>query len=470
MDKKSLRIIVAVTAVLILSAVAFCTVFYGSPGENTGDKASSGQSVVIPTESDGKEASGKTSSSVSNVGEPSDVTGSENEESITENSTNTASGQDGSQYNSSGSVSQDISKPADLEPDLSVIKDYDSKYFVKRLSKQNKYYFCKLYEAVTENKKYVTFDTPIHEDEVSTLMYILNYDCPELVHLKGDYDLEYTGDKAEYVRKVEFSYCMTKKEYVNALSALDDFFSGLISDLQGLSDFEKEKYVYDYIFSHCFYSEIPQLAGSAYGSLIKGYGRCEAFCKGFMWCMRKLGIDCICVSGSQNWDPSSMFLEHSWNIVEIDGNWYHVDITVDNVQLGAGGDNPPNYGFFNVDDGYITESHQISEIYTNLGIPVCRSMELNYHKMNNLIITSGNPRQKLKDLMLEHFTENGIEKLSVKFETKDDYIDVLNNMEEIIIEFLDGKSDDVFQYNSYYNELSGTIIINIKRKDALEGE
>ena len=52
----------------------------------------------------------------------------------------------------------------------------------------------------------------------------------------------------------------------------------------------------------------------------------------------------------------------------------------------------------------------------------------------------------------------------------DDYIDVLNNMEEIIIEFLDGKSDDVFQYNSYYNELSRTITINIRRKDALEGE
>lgn len=363
-----------------------------------------------------------------------------------------------------------VSNPKDLKADLSVIEDYDSKYFVKKLSRQNKYYFAELYKAVSEHKESVEFDIPINENELSVLMYILNYDCPELIHLSSDYFSEKTGDKAEYVDKVMFSYCMTEEQYAENIKELEIFFKKLTSDLKGMSEYDKEKYVYDYIFKNCSFDETDNLSGSAYGTLIAGIGRCEGYSKGFLWCMRKLGIECLCVSGLRYWESESFFSEHSWNIVKIDGNWYNVDIAVDNVQVGGQYDNPPNYGFFNVDDVCINESRKINDFYKKLGIPKCRASELNYHKMNNLFISSGNAEEKLKSILAKHFDDLGIDNLSVRFESYEDYNRILGNIEEFIREFLIGNSEDIFEYNTYYNELSKTIIINLKKKDISEGE
>ncbi len=379
-----------------------------------------------------------------------------------------ASGDESLDYVESSGV--ESTEPKELKADLSVIKDYEDKYFVKKLSEENKYYFCELYRAASEHKESVEFDIPVNEDELSVLMHILNYDCPELIHLNGEYFSNKTGDKAEYVNKVTFSYCMTEERYADALNELDIFFEKLVSDLDGKSEYEKEKYVYDYIFTTCNYDELTDISGSAYGALLEGSGRCEAYCKAFMWCMRRLGIECLCVSGARNWDSDSMFSEHSWNIVKIDGDWYHVDITVDNVRHGSEADNPPNYGFFNADDSYINESHEISDFYLKLGIPKCSSFKLNYHKMNNLFVTSGNAEEKLKSIMLEHFDESGIDNLSVRFESSDDYNRILGNMEGFITEFLIDNSEDIFEYNTHYNKLSKTIIINLKKKDTSEGE
>ncbi len=441
MYKKPLRIVAVLAVVLVLSAA----IVYISSYEFFGGKFSLGQDSY-------------------NLAEKSDDSFSELE-SLPEQSEG-----DSETENSVQSAGDSVSKAQNPETDLSVIDDYENKYFIKKLSDENKYYFCEIYKAVLEHKDYVTFDIPIYEDELSVLMYILNYDCPELIHLKGDYFLENTGDGAKYVSKLKLQYCMTEDEYISAVNELDKFFGQLVSDLNGMEEYEKEKYVYDYIFNLCHYDELSELGGSAYASLIKGFGRCESFSKAFMWCMRKLGIECICVSGSQNWDEDSMYTEHSWNIVNIDGNWYHVDITVDNVNLGTDSHNSANYGFFNVDDSFVKESHVIDGFYTELGIPVCTHSERNYHKMNNQLIASGDAENKLKDIMLAHFDGEGIDNLSIKFESKTDYEEILDNMKTLMTEFLEGNSDDIFEYNSCYNNLSRTIIINLKKKDISEGE
>ncbi len=363
-----------------------------------------------------------------------------------------------------------IPQPQNMTADISVVEDYEDKYFVKRLSGENRYYFCELYRAVSEYKESVSFSTPINKDDFTELMYFLNYDCPELIHLGDNYFTEMTGERAECISKVTFSYCMSEDKYVDAMDKIKIFFKRLVSDLRDKSEYEKEKYVYDYIFTNCTYTEAGELAGSAYGSLIEGHGRCEAYCKGFMWCMRKLGIECICVLGTQNWDLNSMFSEHSWNIVKIDNNWYHVDITVDNVNLSINAGNTANYGFFNVDDSFINESHKISQVYSDVGVPVCESTKLNYHKMNNQFVTSENAGEKLKNIWSEHFDGTGIYNLSVRFESKEDYNRVLSDMNELITEFLKGKSDDRFNYNICYNDLSRTVILTLIKENSAEGE
>lgn len=50
-----------------------------------------------------------------------------------------------------------------------------------------------------------------------------------------------------------------------------------------------------------------------------------------------LGIDSKIIHSTENG-------EHAWNVVKIDGKWYHLDVTFD------GGVDSPDYAYFNVPD------------------------------------------------------------------------------------------------------------------------
>lgn len=483
--KKRVMIISVVILLLLLLACGFIInySYFGKVNDvseisktshiSRNDEDSELSDIVSESVSESTELSEGEQSFVSEVplvSETEESSTAESESSAEESSAAESSEEKSVENSKVSSDVSEVSEPVIPKADLSVIRDYDSKYFVKKLSDEHKYYFAELYLAAKEHKQSVTFEVPIHEKYLTVLMYLLNYDCPELIHLSGDYYPEYTGTNMEYVDRVTFSYCMTKDEYSSAMQKSEDFLAELKAATEGKSDLEKEKYVYDYIFGNCLYIEQLELSGSAYGSLIMNYGRCEAYCKGFMWCMRELGIECICVSGTQYWDPSAMFSEHSWNIVNIEGDWYHVDITADNVQVSESSDNPPNYGFFNVDDEFVSGSRDISDVYTNLGVPVCNSSELNYHKLNDLLIPSGGIlREETEYLLSEYFGDSGINALSIKFESREDYEEALVNIESWLSDFFNENSDNVYLYNTYYNDLSGTIVINAWKNNA-EGE
>ena len=349
------------------------------------------------------------------------------------------------------SSEQPGSRKASAE-DLAVIQNYKTKYFVKKMTDEQKYYFVELYSAALNFEESAVFYAPIPEDDLTTLMYLLNYDCPEMIHISGD-----------YVSSVKLNYVMDKKKYQTAMSELRNFFDNLKKTLDGKTDLEKEKYVYDDIFDNCIYNDTNELSGSVYSTLISHFGRCEGFCKSFMWCMRELGVETLSVSGPQNWDSGSAYAEHSWNIIKLDGKYYHVDITVDNVQGNTDGHNPPNYGFFNVNDAAISGSRTINEVYTDLGVPECNSMELNYHIMNDSYVTSGEAsKEKIFKLIEKSFNTDGIKALSIKFESKEDYENILLNINSWVSEYITGYSEEPYTYTNYYNNLSQSIVIDAK--------
>ena len=54
--------------------------------------------------------------------------------------------------------------------------------------------------------------------------------------------------------------------------------------------------------------------------------------------MDALGIPCVIIHSTQNG-------EHAWDVVQLDGEWYHVDVTFDGSYNGV-----PSYSYFNVPD------------------------------------------------------------------------------------------------------------------------
>jgi len=79
------------------------------------------------------------------------------------------------------------------------------------------------------------------------------------------------------------------------------------------------------------------LISTPYGALVKGQAVCEGYARAFKYLMDASGIPCVLVSGtainSQGQEES-----HAWNYVQINENWYAVDVTWDDPIITGGGE------------------------------------------------------------------------------------------------------------------------------------
>ena len=145
----------------------------------------------------------------------------------------------------------------------------------------------------------------------------VNY-YPELFQLNNRYSYYYRGD---LVVSLLPEYVMTSEEYAAALKEYYAEIDYIISGTAPLeSDIEKALYVHDYLVSHACYDETYSVY-DAYNFLTGGSGVCQAYTLAFSALMHRLGIESVtAVNGEKN---------HTWNIIEINRKFYHIDCTFD---------------------------------------------------------------------------------------------------------------------------------------------
>lgn len=141
--------------------------------------------------------------------------------------------------------------------------------------------------------------------------------------------------------------------------------------------YEKEKAAYDWVFglTHLNDDSLNPMNGgnsdvkdyTPYG-VIKGH---SAICVGnattFKLMMDALDIPCMIVHSTEAG-------EHAWDVVQLEDDWYHVDITFD------GGETRPTYSNFNVPDSMKDTG---SWPYDHDKIPACRGTKYCYVFMNS---------------------------------------------------------------------------------------
>ncbi len=86
-----------------------------------------------------------------------------------------------------------------------------------------------------------------------------------------------------------------------------------------MSDFDKVMAVHDYMALNYEYDHT--LKNHSITIMTTKTGVCESYARAFYHIMDKLGIDCGFVTSES--------MNHAWNIVELDGKWYHIDLTWD---------------------------------------------------------------------------------------------------------------------------------------------
>ena len=115
----------------------------------------------------------------------------------------------------------------------------------------------------------------------------------------------------------------------------------------GMTPYEKELAVYDWMCANLGHEggvtvvipTAPEYSAEPYGVLKYGAAVCVGFATTFRLFMQMMDIDCMVVHNSY----------HSWNLVNLDGEWYHTDIYSD-VDRG-------NYANFNMTDEMCSKGH-----------------------------------------------------------------------------------------------------------------
>lgn len=141
------------------------------------------------------------------------------------------------------------------------------------------------------------------------------------------------------------------------------------------SDYQTVVNYHDYIVSHTKYGflsgEEEKLSYTAYGALLRETAVCNGYAEAMELLLLCSDIDTYMAVG---FTPDGA---HAWNIVLIDGEWYHVDTTWDDPVDADSGNESGNgtHVYLNVNDEVMKKTHT----WNQSAYPECVSMVDNYY-------------------------------------------------------------------------------------------
>ncbi|QUE87214.1 transglutaminase domain-containing protein [Exiguobacterium alkaliphilum] len=122
----------------------------------------------------------------------------------------------------------------------------------------------------------------------------------------------------------------------------------------GLNDFEKVKYVNDFVVLNTAYNlESATSPYTPYSILFNGEGVCEGYALTTLLLLEAAGVETRYISGEVETGL------HAWNLVKLDGEWYHLDTTWNDPVPNQPG--KVRYDYFLVSDATLQADHTWEE-------------------------------------------------------------------------------------------------------------
>ena len=303
-----------------------------------------------------------------------------------------------------------------------IIENYDLKVFLQAQDDQAKENLYALYHAIVNFEASCYLPYPVPQEQAQNLLVMLCYECPELFQVDLTQPTTYHSYEGESnVFAVDFPYCMDKATYepllAQAKQALGRF------ETEGMSLLEAEEYIYDILCHQITYNTTAPHSANVYGALVEGQAKCDGIAKAMKWAMEKAGYSCMCVDGH----PHDGGIGHAWNIIPVDGHYYHLDLTAD-VQSESR--HEPYYPAYNVSADFITSVYAPGSWCP---VPAEQDMQASYHaQKGNFFEPGANWKSAVKKLFVSAYKANGT--FTVQFATLADFEACIASLENLFRE------------------------------------
>ena len=258
-------------------------------------------------------------------------------------------------------------------------------YAYEHLSEEGKQVYDQMLAAILDYQEKVnlaTMDTELMKDAYQAL----NCDYGGLFWTDGYVFTTYMLGEEPISLEFSPTYIMEKSEkdaiqgQVDAV--VDEWLGGIsIQD----SDYEKAKYVFATLIERVDYVEGSKDNQNILSVFLHGETVCHGYACATQYLLRQLGIPSLIITGTANNQA------HAWNIVELDGKYYHMDTTWGNsTYLNTEQQEAKyvNYNFLCMTDEEIGRTHQVQMGFV---LPECNSMEHDYYVVEGRYFDSWDP-------------------------------------------------------------------------------
>lgn len=217
----------------------------------------------------------------------------------------------------------------------------------------------------------------VEAKQLSEVFFRMRLDCPEIFYAVN---FKYRSYRDSGNLEILPEYLFEKSKIKDHQKAMKARVEKLVRPAMSLTEKEKEQYIHDFICSNVRYDKLKKAySHEIIGPLGQGVGVCEGIAKTVKILCDNLGIWCMIAISEANPEKQIKY-RHAWNIVRIDGKYYHLDATFDN-SLGKG--EMIRYDYFNLDDSRIFRDHEPVIWKT----PVCSDGEHFYYKEKKISFT-----------------------------------------------------------------------------------
>ena len=350
-----------------------------------------------------------------------------------------------------------------IEESQSEYEQYSESFEINELTiNMNSYYYNKLndgqkkiYESIANAVKNFQSEFPIRDyvadnkenfaQEVSVAIAAFINDHPEVFYIESQYSTYTLSGFNGDIGYIKLNYTESTLEDVNSkIEIIKQKIQEYITGTENLSDYEKELYIHDKLAQSVTYSDLedlPRAYHTAEGPFLENIGVCDGFTKTLQILYDQLGIDSIIVLGVLDDNP------HAWNLVNIEDNWYHVDLTSSRSIVEETG--IITHAYFNLSD----ESMKKIATFDNPELlPKADSLDYNYYIYNDYVVYSTDDMSgKLNEIYQDFKDKNYIE-FYLEGNVSENISSILVSLRRIESNFLDGSK-------MYYYNIENAIII-----------
>ena len=158
---------------------------------------------------------------------------------------------------------------------------------------------------------------------------------------------------------MELEFNISQEEFPETSSKFYNTVNTLLTQVQNLGDYEKERRIHDLLIEKIEYDKGADMNQSAYSALVEKKSVCAGYARAYQYLMQRMGIPCYYCTGYAGQD-------HAWNIVALDDGYYNVDVTWDDTPGGE-------YDYFNKTDEDYANTHIRQDMSINL--PQCQGQQ-----------------------------------------------------------------------------------------------